>query len=178
MYFMLSSSQSLIRTFWSFNLNHPFEKWLWFWFSHSYLKEGASHCKRVFDSWIWIIENYFWGNSWISFASGVLRWWLENLLLPSIWVFVVRSIYFSRNIVLSTRGRLQLGRFCRGSSTRLAWLRLYQGVFISIVAIYDFILLFLCSISCFLMRHQIWYGWHLLCRREDALASLGETICI
>ena len=64
---------------------------------------------------------------WISFASDVLRWWLENLLLPSIWVFVVRSIFFG-NIVLSTGGQLQLGHFCRGSSTRLDWMRLYQGL--------------------------------------------------
>ena len=66
MYFMLSKSQSLIRTFWSFNLSHPFEKWLWFWFSHSYLKEGASHCKGVFGSWIWIIEKLF---LWKYFGS-------------------------------------------------------------------------------------------------------------
>ena len=43
MYCMLSSSQPLIRTFISFNLSHLFWKWLGFWFSHSYLKERASH---------------------------------------------------------------------------------------------------------------------------------------
>ena len=114
---------------------------------------------------------------WISFASGVLRWWLKNLLLPSIWVFVVRSIIFG-NIVLSTGGRLELGCFCRGSSTRLDWMRMYQGIFISIIAIYDFILLFFCSICSFLMTQQIWYGWRLLCRRKGSLVSRGKTLDI
>ena len=80
--------------------------------------------------------------------------------------------------VLSTRGRLQLGHFCRGSSTRLAWMRLHQGVFISINVIYDFILLFFCSICCFLLMNQICYGWCLLCRREGALDSLGKSFYI
>ena len=114
---------------------------------------------------------------WISFASGVLRWWLENLLLPSIWVFAVTSIFFG-NIVLSAGGQLQLGRFCKVSSTRLDWLRLYHEVFISIIVIYDFILLFFCSICSFLLMHQILYGWRLLYRREGTLASLGKSIFI
>ena len=98
---------------------------------------------------------------WISFASGVLRWWLKNLFLPSIWVFLVRSIFF-----------------CRGSSTCLDWMRLYQGVFISINEIYDFILLFFYSFCFFLMMQQIWYGWRLLCRREGALTSWRKTLDI
>ena len=85
---------------------------------------------------------------------------------------------FSGNIVLSIGGRLQLGRFCRASSTRLAWMHLYQGVFISINAIYDFILLFFCSIFFFLMMQQIWYGWRLLCRREGALTSWSKMLNI
>ena len=51
--------------------------------------------------------------------------------------------------VLSTGGRLPLGHFCRGTSTRLDCLRFYQGVFISVIAIYDFFLLFFCSILFF-----------------------------
>ena len=43
MYYMVSSSQPLMRTFVSVNLSHSFEKWLGFWFSRSYLKERASH---------------------------------------------------------------------------------------------------------------------------------------
>ena len=141
--------------------------------SHSYLNERASHCKGVFGSWIWIIEKtilveifgsplhlVFFDGDWKVYcflAFGYL-WW---------------DLYFFWNIVLSTGGRLQLGRFCRGSSTRL-----YQGVFISIIVIYDFILLFFCSICSFLLTHQIWYGWRLLCKREGALISLGKSFHI
>ena len=78
---------------------------------------------------------------------------------------------FSGIIVLSTGGRLQLGRFYRVSSTRFAWMRFVSRVFISINAINDFILLFFCSICFFLMMQQIWYGWRLLCRREGVVAS-------
>ena len=115
---------------------------------------------------------------WISFASCVLKWWLESLLLPSIREIVVKSISFSGIFVLSIGGRHQLRRFWRVSSTRLDWLRLYQGVFISIIVIYDFILIFFCSIWSSLLTHQIWYGWRLLCRREGALASLGKSFYI
>ena len=96
--------------------------------------------------WLLDLDNrklFLW-NSWISFASGVFRWWLEILLLPSIREIVTRSIFFGGIFVLSTGGRHQLGRFCRGSSTRL-----YQGVFISVIVIYDFFLPFFCSILFF-----------------------------
>ena len=68
-------------------------------------------------------------------------------MLPSIWVFVVRSTYFFRE----TLSYLQEGDFNLGvfaGFPQLAWLGcvLYQGVFISINAIYDFIMLFFCSI--------------------------------
>ena len=147
MYSMLSSSQPLIRTYWSFNLTHSFEKWLWFWYL-SFLFKGVSF-SFVRGSWIWIIENYFCQNSWISFASGVLRWWLENLFLPSIWVFVVRSIFFWETLSCLQEGDFNLGVFV--GFPQLAWLGcvLYRGVFISINAIYDFILLFFCSICFF-----------------------------
>ena len=85
---------------------------------------------------------------------------------------------FSGIFVLSTGGRLQLGLFCRGSSTHLDWLRLCQRVFISVIAIYDFFLLFFCSILFFLMIQQIWYGWRLLCRIEGALISWSKTLDI
>ena len=62
---------------------------------------------------------------------------------------------FSGIFVLSTGGRHQLGHFCRGSSTHFDWLRLYQRVFISVIAIYDFFLLFFCSILFFFMIQQI-----------------------
>ena len=92
--------------------------------------------------------------------------------------YLLWDLYFFGNIVFPTGGWLQLGHFCRGSSTRLAWMRLYQGVFISINVIYDFILIFFCITCSFLMKQQIWHGWHLLCRREGAVASLGKTLDI
>ena len=119
MYFMLSSSQPLIRTFWSSNLSHPFERWLGFCYL-SFLFKGESFS---FVRGLWLLgldnrKNFFCGYFWISFASGVLWWWLESLLHPSIWVFVVRSIY-SWNLCLVYRRATSLGRFCRGSSTCL-----------------------------------------------------------
>ena len=63
--------------------------------------------------------------------------------------YLLRDLYFFGNIVLSIGGRLQLGRFCKGSSTSLAWMYLYQGVFISINVIYDLILLFSVDFSFF-----------------------------
>ena len=57
---------------------------------------------------------------WISFASGVLRWWLENLLLPSIWVFVVRSIYFWETLSCLQEGDFNLGVFA--GAPQLAWI--------------------------------------------------------
>ena len=120
------------------------------------------------------MKNFSCGFFWISFASDVLRWWLENLLRPSIWVFVVRSI-FCGNIVFSTGGRLQLGCFGRSSSIHIDWLHLYQGVFISIIVIYDFILLFFCSIWSSFLTTQIWYGWCLLCRR-GRIGFLGQIV--
>ena len=110
---------------------------------------------------------------WISFASGVLRWWLESLLLPSIWVFDVRSIYF----FLETLSCLQEGDFNLGifpGLPQLAWLGcvLYQGVFISINAIYDFILLFFCSI-CFFSWCSKSNMVDVCCARERAQWLLG-----
>ena len=51
---------------------------------------------------------------WISFASGVLRWWLESLLLPRIWVFDVRSIYFFGKHCLVYRRATSTWTFLQG----------------------------------------------------------------
>ena len=75
MYFMLSSSQPLIRTFWSFNLNHPFERWLGFCYL-SFLFKGESFSlwrgERSRDFWLWAIGiKYFLGHLGIG-----MLWWL------------------------------------------------------------------------------------------------------
>ena len=113
---------------------------------------------------------------WICFASGVLRWWLENLLLPSIRNILWDLYSFFGIFVLSTGGRLHLGRFCRGASTRLDWFRLWQGVFISFIVIYDCILLLFCR-SCFsFMIRQIWYCWRLLVQERGRIGHLEHNV--
>ena len=169
--FMLSSSQPLIRTFWSFNLSHPFEKWLWFWFSHSYLKERASHLERVFGSWIWIIEKLFlWKFLDLLCIWCVLRWWLESLLLPSIQEIVMRSIFFGDHCLVYKR-TTSAWPFLQGDLNSLGlssfFIREFSWPMIS--SCY-----FSATYSFFLMSQQIWYGWHLLCRREGALTSSGK----
>ena len=96
---------------------------------------------------ILIIEKLFCGNSWVSFASGVLRWWLESLLQPSIWVFMVRSI-FSWNFCYCLQEGDFTSTFLRGFLNSVVWHRLYLGVIIIIIVIYGLILLFFpCNLS-------------------------------
>ena len=93
---------------------------------------------------------------WISFASGVLRRRLESLLLPSIGEIFVRSIYFFGKHCLVYGRAASTWVFLQGFLNSLAiGCVLYQGVSISINAIYDFILLFFCSFCFFLMMQQI-----------------------
>ena len=82
----------------------------------SFLFEGESF---LFVRGLWLLDldnrkTFFVNIFWISFASGVLRWWLENLLLPSIWVFVVRSIYFFRKYCLVYRRATSTWAFLQG----------------------------------------------------------------
>ena len=165
MYYMVSSSQPLMRTFVSVNLSHSFEKWLWFWFSHSYLKEGASHCKGVFGSWIWIIENYFveifgsplhlvfFDGDWkvYCFLTFGYLWW---------------DLYFWKHCFFYRRAT-SLGRFFRASSTRL----------FGIACIREFSLASLWSMisSCYFSVAFVLFSWHIksdmvdvCCTRERA----------
>ena len=84
---------------------------------------------------------------------------------------------FSGSLSRLLEGDFNLGVFA--GFPQLSWLgcALYQGVFISINAIYDFILLFFFSF-CFSHNAIIWYGWRLVCMREGALASWGKTLSI
>ena len=89
---------------------------------------------------------------------------------------LVWDLYIFRDHVLSTGGWLQIGRFCRGSSTRLDWFRLWQGVFISFNVIYDCILLLFCR-SCFsFMIRQIWYCWRLLVQERGRSGHLEQNV--
>ena len=91
-------------------------------------------------------------------------------------VYLLWDLYFFETLSCLQEDDFNLGVFA--GVPQLAWLGcvLYQGVFISINAIHDFILLFFCSICSFLMTQQIWYGWHLLCGGEGAMASLGKML--
>ena len=112
---------------------------------------------------------------WISFASGVLRWWLESLFFLAFKKFLW-DLYFFGIIVLSTGGWLHLGLFCRGTSTRLDWFCMWQGVFISFIVIYDCILLLFCR-SCFsFMIQKIWYCWHLLVQERGRIGHLEHNV--
>ena len=51
-------------------------------------------------------------------------------------------------IVLSTGGRFWLERFCKGASARSVICVLDQGVFISVIVIYDYL---------FLLSYSIWF---------------------
>ena len=102
MYCMLNSSQSLIRTFVSFNLSHPFEKWLRFWFSHSYLKESFSFVKGL---WLLDLDNRK------TFLVEILGSPLHLVFLDGDWkVFCflafrkfVRSIFFGDHCLVYRR---------------------------------------------------------------------------
>ena len=135
-------------------------------------------CKGPFGSWIWIIQKHF---LWIFLGSP-----LHLVFLDGDWKiycflafgYLLWDLYFVETLSCLQEGDFNLGVFA--GFPQLAWLGcvLYQGVFISINVIYDFILLFFCGICSFLMMQQIWYGWCLLCRREGAVASCGKTLSI
>ena len=112
---------------------------------------------------------------WISFESGVLRWWLESLLLPSIREILVRSIYFRESLSCLQDGDFNLGVFA--GDPQLAWIGfvLYQGVLSTFIVIYDCILLLFCR-SCFsFVIRKIWYCWHLL-GRKGGIGHLEQNV--
>ena len=113
---------------------------------------------------------------WISFASGVLRWWLESLLIPSIREIVARSIYFWESLSFLQEGDFNLGVFSGGP--QFAWIVLvfYQGVFISVIAIYDFFLLFFVAFSFFshVATNLIWLTF--VMQERGRIDSLGQNV--
>ena len=169
MYCMLSSSQPLIKTFISFDLSHSFWKWLGFWFSRSFAKGLwlLDLINRKTFLWIFLgspLHLVFLDGDWKVFYFLAFEKLLWDLYL------------FLGIFVLSTGGRLQLRRFCKGTSTRLDCLHFYQGVFISVIAIYDLLLLFFCSI--FLFSHDaanlIWLTF--VVQERGRIGSLGENV--
>ena len=152
MYFMLSSSQPLIRTFGSFNLSHQFEKWLRFWFS---LFKGESF-SFVRGLWLLDLDNrktffmdIFASPLHLAFLDGDRKVFCFLAFGKFLW-----DLYFFETLSCLQESDFNLGVFA--GVPQLAWLGcvLYQGVFISINAIYDFILLFFCSICSFSWRNK------------------------
>ena len=172
---MLSPSQPFIRTFWSFNLSHPFERWLRFCYL-SFLFKGES-----FSLWrgLWLLNL----DNRKTFLEDIFGSPLHLVFFDGDWKIIFflafGYLFWDLYIFRETLSCLQEGDFNLGIFARfpqLPWLGcvLYQGDFISINVIYDFILLFFVAFAFFLMMQQTWYGWRLLCRREGAVASLGK----
>ena len=120
MYSMLSSSQPLIRTFWSFNLSNPFKEWLWFWYlSVLYKGESFSFIKGL---WLLDLDNrktilveilgsplhlVFFDGDWKIYcflAFGYLLW----------------DLYFVETLSCLQEGDFSLGVFAR--APQLAWI--------------------------------------------------------
>ena len=85
---------------------------------------------------------------------------------------------FRESLSCLQEGDFSLGVFAGGP--QLAWI---DFVFIrgfSLVSLRSMIFscYFSVAFSFFLMYQQIWYGWHLLCRREGALTPWGKTLDI
>ena len=146
----------------------------------SFLFKGESF-SFVRGLWLLDLDNrklFLWIFFWISFASDVLRWWLESLLLPSIWEIVMRSIFFGDHCFVYRR-TTSAWAFLQGDLNSLGLSSFFIRGF-SLVSLRSMIFscYFSVAFSFFLMWQQIWYGWRLLCRREGALTPWGRTVDI
>ena len=127
---------------------------------------------------LWLLDlinrNFLVDIFWIPFASGILRWWLESLLLPSIREIVVRSIFFG-NLCLVYKRTTSAWAFLQGDRNSLGLSSFFIREF-SLVLWWPMIssCYFFAAYSFFLMSQQIWYGRHLLHRSEGALTSSGK----
>ena len=175
---MLSSSQPLIRTFGSFNLSHPFEKWLWFWFSHSWILFKEESFSFVRGLWLLDLDNrklflwkFFGSPLHLMFLDG--DWKIYCFLAFG---YLLWDLYFLETSSCLQEGDFNLGVFA--GIPQLAWLGFACIKGFSIVSLRSMILscYFSVAFSFFLIWQQIWYGWCLLCRREGALASWGKTL--
>ena len=146
----------------------------------SFLFKGESF-SFVRGLWLLDLDNrklFLWIFSWISFASDVLRWWLESLLLPSIREIVARSIFFWESLSCLQEGDFSLGVFA--GAPQLAWIGFACIRGFSLVSLQSMISSFYFSVasSFFLMLQQIWYGWRLSCMKEGVLTPWGKTLDI
>ena len=102
---------------------------------------------------------------------------MESLFLPSIRKIFVRCIsFFRESLSCLQEGDFNLGIFT--GEPQLAWIDFifYQGVFISVIAIYDFFLLFFCSIYLFshVVANLIWLMF--VVQERGCIDSLGQNV--
>ena len=141
----------------------------------SFLFRGESFS---FVRGLWLLDlinrkAFLWIFFWISFASGVLRWWLESLLLFSIHEICVRSIFF-RDHCLVYRRATSSWAFLQGILNLL-------GLASSCIKGFSLASLWSMITSCYFsadltfsfMVQQIWYCWRLLVQDRGAHWSLG-----
>ena len=138
----------------------------------SFLFKGESF-SFVRGLWLLDLNNIktFMDIFWICFASDVLKWWLENLQLPSIVEILVRSIFFAI-IVLSTGGRFGWSVFVGGPQLARfssSWIRGF-----SLVSLWSMItsFYFLVAFGFFISYWQIWYCWYLLMQGRGRIGGL------
>ena len=120
MYFMLRSSQPLIRTFWCFNLSHPFENWLWFWYL-SFLFKGESF-SFVRGLWLLDLDNrktilmeIFGSPLHLMFLDG--DWEIYCFLAFG---YLLWDLYFLETLSCLQEGNFNLGIFA--GVPQLAWI--------------------------------------------------------
>ena len=115
--------------------------------------------------------------SWISFASGVLRWWLESLLLPSIQKICVRSIsFFSGSLSCLQEGDFNYA-FLQGGLNSLVLVSSYIRGF-SLASLWSMIA------SCYFSVDLAFLSWYdkydivdvCVCRREGAVVTWSRTL--
>ena len=125
----------------------------------SFLFQGESFS---FVRCLWLLDLinrkiFFVDILWICFASSVLWWWLENLLLPSIQNIVWDLCLFSGSLSCLQEGVFSWSVFAGGPQLACIVFILYQGVFISFIVIYDYILLLFYRSFFSFMIQKIWY---------------------
>ena len=115
---------------------------------------------------------------WICFASDVLWWWLEILLLPSIREIVMKSIFFWGSLSCLQEGDFILGIFVRGP--QLAWTGFVCDRGFSLVSLWSMIA------SCYFFVDLVFLSWYnksdivdvCLCKREGAMVTWSTVLVL
>ena len=147
----------------------------------SFLFKGESFS---FVRGLWLLDlnnrkTFFVEIFWICFAFDVLKWWLENLQLPSIVEILVRSIFSFLLSLFCLQEGVLAGAFFAGE-TQLArfsssWIRGF-----SLVSLWSMItsFYFLVAFGFFILYWQIWYCWRLLMQDRGRIGGLELTSVI